>query len=214
MSYDTAVIPPVRAGKVQSSIDFDYSGHEDGESFSAHGSHEWTFDSRTYYKQTGLDIGGDYPYVRQENGHTLEVHTDYEWMASEIHDTPNYTLSIERYGVSHRRGAPNCYYVQNGYYRLDEDFTIVSQSNERAPYVVRESNNDTKVFSPHPLVGESFDSGETAVRAIHSGTVGPSVLGRLHDVLVYDSPEDAIIADTYLSRHDEQGNPTEAPADD
>jgi len=213
MTDNQPIIPPVRAGRVQSSIDFDYSGYKDEESFSAHGVHKWEFDYDAYYQQTGLDLGRDYPYVHQENGHTLEVQTDYTWMRSTLHDKHSYTLSVEQYGISHKRSAPNCYYVQNGSYRLDDNCVVVSQQDERAPYRVRKSDTDIDVRSPRKLIDERFKNGEDAVRAIHSGTVGASVLGKLHEVLVYDSPDDAVTADTYLAREDRTTNTSSATGD-
>lgn len=212
---DATIIPPVRAGEVTSSLDIEYEHEQNGRGgFEAKSVHEWTFDSRQYIRLTGLDLGADYPWVPQENGHTIRIVTDYKWYRSTYHDEPTYTLSMEQYAYRGTTKRDSVYWTRAGYWRLNEDKEVGEPQTERQPYHARETDDeDIPHFGPiRGLTGYVATSGEQLVRQLHSGSVGLTVRQQLRDALEADSPDDAITVGEYQNRH--ESTKVEAVSDD
>jgi hypothetical protein len=219
-----SVIPPVRAGKINSSLDFEYDHHQYGEGgFKATGIHEWTFDFDAYVELTGLDIGADHPWVVQENGHTLRIVTEYQWMYSD-YNGDSYTCNVESKAM---RGSysPEYYFTRAGHYQFDGEMVLEKTVDERQPHIMARDSNEIEHFpiwtvnvdgsqsessitdaSSETSAVESVHSGEEFVRGLHNGVFGPPVRARLHDLLVEDSPTDAVPVHEYgtLGAADEQ----------
>jgi hypothetical protein len=200
-----SVIPPVRAGKINSSLDFEYDHHQYGEGgFKATGVHEWTFDLSAYTELTGLDIGADLPYVEQENGHSLRIVTEYKWMFSDV-GGESYTCNVESKAM---RGSysPEYYFTRAGHYQFDGEKELEKTVDERQPHIMARDSDDIEHFPIWTVNVEDVHSGEEFVRGLHNGVYGPPVRARLHDLLVTDSPPDADTVDVYqtLVAADEQ----------
>jgi len=74
------VRPPVEAGTIESNLTIEWNNwptHK--QRWEATSIHKWNFDVSAYARATGLDIGGDYPHVHQEGGHTLAIVTEMHW---------------------------------------------------------------------------------------------------------------------------------------
>lgn len=207
-----AVIPPVRAGTIEHSIDVEYDHYQGGEGgFEATGEHAWEFDLTAYADLTGMDIGDDYPYVAQENGHTLRITTDYRWRHSTLHDVDNYTLGIETIAWRGTTSYDDIFWTMGGYYDLDEDLEVVKVAEEKQEYRIRDHyDEDVPHHSPHDVGRETFHSGEQFVYALHSGRLGPSPHDQLQRLIEADSPDEAQPVDAF------EGNlqDSPAPADD
>lgn len=80
MPSETTIRPPVTAGNLTSRIKLkhDHSINR-ADQKQATALHEWTFDLWAYSHATGLDLGAEYPWVPQENGHVLAVRRDVTW---------------------------------------------------------------------------------------------------------------------------------------
>jgi len=194
MPYDNAIIPPVRAGTIESSLEFEY----DENGFNAVGEHCWMFDGGAYADRTGLDLGRDYPYVRQENGHTLRIRTEYSWGEYERDGEKRYSLDIEQEAVRGITSIDTVFYTRCGYYRLDSELNITRSGEERQQWRVRERiDKDIPHYDTPDLDGLTVDNGEQLVRGLHNGRWGPTVEKQLHDVIVRDCPDDALSVDEY-----------------
>jgi hypothetical protein len=202
-----SVIPPVRAGKINSSLDFEYDHHQYGEGgFKATGVYEWTFDIDAYVELTGLDIGADNPYVEQTNRHTLRITTDYTWMYSD-YNGDSYTCNVESKAMATKgTPSPTYYFTRAGHYRFDGGKKLEKTVTERQPHVMARDEDEIDHRPIHTVGVESVHSGEEFVRGLHNGVYGPPVRARLHDLLVADSPPDADTVDVYqtLVAADEQ----------
>jgi hypothetical protein len=212
MTDVTAIIPPVRAGTIESCIDFEYDHEDDGYGgFTATGEHTWQFDSRAYHELTGLDLGGDYPWVKQENGHSLRIVTEYRWSHS-TYNGDSYTLTIEEVAYRGSTSRDEVYWTRGGYYRLDENLRVKRVGEERQQYHYRERTDEE---IPHreitDLEGHVAYSGEQFTRKLHSGILGTTLSHRLDDLIQADSPDEAIRPDTYQQNHN---NHEATPADD
>lgn len=202
MPNEEIIIPPVRAGEIESELSFEYDHDRLGDGgFEAVGEHSWTFDWRAYCDHTGLDLGGDYPYVPQENGHTLRIRTEYRWTVSDS----KYTLSIEQKAVRGVTSIDDVFYTRCGYYRLDDELNVVRSKQERQQYRYRErADEDIPHRDVFDLDGVSVDSGEQLVWGLHSGRFGPCIHDQLATLIKYDSPDDAVTPDEYSHATDEQ----------
>lgn len=212
MPHEDSIIPPVRTGEISSELDIEYDHEQCGEGgFEATSVHRWQFDSRQYFNLTDLDLGQNYPYVHQENGHTLRIVTDYRWSHSTYNNEDKYTLSLEQKAVRGSTSIHTTYWTRCGYYRFDEDLSHVRTGEEKQQYRIREGDVDVLHHSPYGLKGHVVASGEQLVRKLHSGILGPPLFDQFHNLLVMDSPDDALTVDEY------QSTPTttsSAPADD
>jgi len=208
------VIPPVQAGTTNSELSFEYDHDQHGVGgFEATSTHAWTFDSRDYHELTDLDIGSDYPYVHQENGHSLRIVTEYDWYHSTFHDEETYTLEMEQWAYRGTTSRKSVYWTRSGSWRLDESLTIGDPQTGRQQYHAREtyaksssdkSDEDDTIphFGPYRgLDGETVTSGPSLVRKLHAGVLGLSVAQQFRDILEADSPDDAIPVSEYKRRH-------------
>jgi len=212
MTDVTAIIPPVRAGTMESTLNIEYDHENNGYGgFTATGEHVWQFDSRAYHEMTGLDLGGNYPYVHQENGHSLRIVTEYTWYHSTYDDEDSYTLSIEEVAYRGTTRRENVYWTKAGYYDLDETLHVERVGQERQQYAYRErSEEDVPHRDVTDLDGHVAYSGEQLVRKLHSGILGTTLAHRLDDLIIADSPDSAIRPDTYQ----QNANTSPSPADD
>jgi hypothetical protein len=210
MPYETAIIPPVRAGWIESELDFEYDHEGEGKGgFEATGVHEWQFDMGAYDDLTGLHIGGDCPYVAQENGHSLRIVTDYKWNHSTYNNEDSYTLSIEEVAYRGTTRQKKVYWTMGGYYELDKNLRVERIGQEPQQYAYRERSDE---HIPHRKVADIKEyvgyTGEQVVRKLHTGVLGPTVCSRLDDLIQADSPDDAIQPETYQQSTD--SSPTSA----
>lgn len=207
MAYDVAIIPPVRTGTIESSIDFEYD-HSNTTCFEATGTLEWNFDLGAYYELTGLDIGGDYPYVSQEGNYPLRIVTEYSWMHSDYNDKESYTLSIEEVAYSGNTRREFIHWTQNGGYDLDENMCVTRTYNDRQQYRYRTADVSVEHRDIPQLEGHIAYDGEQFVRKLHSGVLGPTNGQRLFDLLKADSPDNALTVEQYEGTEPIEQSPT------
>lgn len=208
---DDAIIPPVRAGSIESELTVDY-GDSYGKSFTATGEHNWTFDLFAYADITGLDEGPDYPYVAQANGHTLRIETDYTWNHRVYNGEERNTLSFEEVAYRGTTRRETVYWTRCGYYDLDPSLKVTRVGNERQQYKYRErAEKDIPHKKPYDLSNYTAYDGEQMVRKLHTGVLGPTVGAELAELIEMDSPDHAVRYDEYQHPNTED-SPT--PADD
>jgi hypothetical protein len=199
--HDDTVIPPVAAGTLSSSIELEHKhdiNRDDTKRVTAR--HEWTFDSFAYNYHTGLHLGADYPYVPQENGHTLIVHRDckYNPADAETDDDRWYRLSVEETWRTDARSGPTVHY-SHYHIDVDKDGHIVDFDDEAFRY----NGERNERYDPR-RGGEIFEGSYAGdpmqlVRALHFGTqpFGESVDEQIRYLLEADSPDDAVPAAEY-----------------
>ncbi len=208
---DDAVIPPVRAGTIDEELSFEYNHGDYGKGgFTADGVLAWQFDLGAYADYTGMDIGGEYPYVAQANGHQLRVVTEYTWMYSTYSES--YSLGVEQIAYRGTTTRDDVFWTMGCDYSMDESLTVEGVRQEQQRYRIRESDDEIDHKAPpRDVMGMAFDSGEAFVRALHSGRVGPTVEEQLEACLRRDSPDGATPASTYAAA--ETDSTSEAKAD-
>lgn len=212
MPHEDSIIPPVRAGEINSSLEINYDHEQCGEGgFEATSVHRWQFDSRQYFNLTGLDLGQNYPYVHQENGHALRIVTDYRWSHSTYNGEDKYTLSFEQRAVRGSTNIHTTYWTRCGYYRFDEDLNHTRMGAEKQPYRIRESDVDVDHHLPYDIGDHIAYSGEQLVRKLHSGILGPTLAAQFNLLLEMDSPDDALTVDEYRAPNT---HTTPVPAND
>jgi len=203
-----SVIPPVEAGTINSSIEIEYSASRGDASrgsasqnsepipnvIEATNDYAWQFDSSAYFEHTGLDIGGEYPYVAQENGHTIRVVTDLRVDYYESSSNDPYTVAVEQKAV---RGTTHWEYfwTRNGFYDLNEELEVTNTYQERQPY--RQRNSDIPHYELPNLDRVEFESTEDIVYSILHGRYGSSMKELLQEAIEMDSPDEAIPASQY-----------------
>ena len=184
---EKAVIPPVQAGRVNSSIDINYGSQRD--ICEARSRHEWTFDISAYAKQTGLDIGKNYPYVAQENGHVLAVITEIR-----VAERSNggYTVWVEQEAVRGLTSYREVFWSKSGGYELDENIHLNSLNdifNEKQQYKYREK--DVPQRDVQQLETMSFESIEAFIYHLHNNP-HESIYDTLQEIIEMDSPDHAV----------------------
>lgn len=210
---DETIIPPVRAGTLESSLEIEYDHEQYGKGgFTGTGVHEWTFDGMEYYKLTDVDVSE--AYVPQENGHSLRVVTEYTWMRSEYNGT-SYTLNVETKGM---RGShsPTYYFTRTGHYRIEGDLPaeINRTAHDKQPFRQRESETDH--FDITVLTGHIVEDGETFVRRLHNGEWGNVETPReeIQLLLDYDTPVDALTVEQFKNDVRTESDTAEAQPSD
>jgi len=204
--HDPTVPPPVEAGSVSSSVELEYDHEHLGDGgFEATGTHEWQFDSSAYHEHTGLSLGSNNPNVHQENGHTLRIETAYRFSHSTYGGEDSYTLFIEEIAYRGYHSREKVFWTRGGYYEFDEDFVLTRVEKERQQYPVPERiDYEIPHHSPYIIPEEIYPpQGEDLVYAIHGGQYGAHLDGRVHDLLVHDTPDDAVCVETYKQQCDE-----------
>ena len=183
---EKAVIPPVQAGSVNSSIDINY-GSQRGVC-EARSRHEWTFDINAYAQQTGLDIGKNYPYVAQENGHVLAVVTEIR-----VAERSNggYTVWVEQEAVRGLTSYNDVFWSKSGGYELDETLVVEDIFNEKQQYKYREKDVPQREMKTAPQI--SFESIETFIYHLHNNP-HKSIYDTLQEIIEMDSPDHALKA--------------------
>jgi len=183
---EKAVIPPVQAGSVNSSIDINY-GSQRGVC-EARSRHEWTFDHSAYSQQTGLSIGADHPYVAQENGHVLAVVTEIR-----VAERSNggYMVWLEQEAVRGLTSYNDVFWSANGGYDLDENLAVEDIFNERQQYKYREKEIPQREMKTAPQI--SFESIEAFIYHLHNNP-HESIYETLQEIIEMDSPDHALKA--------------------
>jgi hypothetical protein len=205
---DDTVIPPVEAGQIESSLEFEYDHERYGDGgFEATGEHAWTFDTSAYHAHTGLDIGADLPYVAQANGHTLRIVTEYVWMHSEYNGT-SYSLGVKQTAYRGTTSYDAVYWTRWAHYKLEplndsSELIITRCSDEKQRYRMRESEKDVPHKGALDLTDIAVENSMQFVRDLHNGVWGEEVRDQLQALIVADSPDDARPADTYISTETE-----------
>jgi len=225
---DDTVIPPVSAGTLSSSIETEHKANITRRSDPQKrvvATHEWTFDSQAYAYETGLDLGADYPWVPQGNGHTLCVRRDFTWNPA-VADTDNdtwYTMRVEeRWYTQHRANER----VRHSEYRIevDEDGGITRFDDEAFDFRGGRVERFDPRFSTTVEDGTIFEGAYAGtpmelVRTIHFGqnVYTPTVTEQIQYLLDEDSPDDAVPAREYEytgTYADEQPTPADvAPSE-
>ena len=184
---EKAVIPPVQAGSVNSSIDINY-GSQRGVC-EARSRHEWTFDHSAYAQQTRLDIGKNYPYVAQENGHVLAVVTEIR-----VAERSNggYTVWVEQEAVRGLTSYNDVFWSANGGYDLDENLAVEDIFNERQQYKYREKEIPQRDVLTEGMI--SFNSLEDMIYHLHNNP-HESIYETLSEIIEMDSPDHALKAE-------------------
>ena len=181
---EKAVIPPVQAGSVNSSIDINY-GSQRGVC-EARSRHEWTFDHSAYSQQTGLSIGADHPYVAQENGHVLAVVTEIR-----VAERSNggYMVWVEQEAVRGLTSYNDVFWSANGGYDLDENLAVEDIFNERQQYKYREKEIPQRDVLTEGMI--SFNSLEDMMYHLHNNP-HESIYDTLQEIIEMDSPDHAV----------------------
>jgi len=187
---EKAVIPPVQAGTINSSIDINY-GSQRGVC-EARSRHEWTFDHSAYSQQTGLSIGADHPYVAQENGHVLAVVTEIR-----VAERSNggYTVWVEQEAVRGLTSYREVFWSKSGGYELDENIHLNSLNdifNEKQQYKYREK--DVPQRDVQQLETMSFESIEAFIYHLHHNP-HQSIYETVQEIIEMDSPDHALKAE-------------------
>jgi len=195
-----SIIPPVTAGTINSSLDIEYHGRRESGYTTATSEHAWQFDCGAYAEQTELDLGGDYPYIAQENGHTLRLLT--EITVSERGGDNTYSITIERKAVRGITRHERVFWTACGHYSLayndsDGRYDIDHESQEKQPYRIREYDEDVDHRDIFRRSGSHYESLYAFLNEIHSRPHGESPLTVLAWIIRRDSPDDAISADDY-----------------
>ena len=183
---EKAVIPPVQAGSVNSSIDINY-GSQRGVC-EARSRHEWTFDISAYAQQTRLDIGKNYPYVAQENGHVLAVITEIR-----VAERSNggYTVWVEQEAVRGLTSYNDVFWSKSGGYDLDQDLVVEDTFNEKQQYKYREKDVPQRKLPQYN--GTTFTSIEQMVNKLHNHP-DQYYHDTLQEIIEMDSPDHALKA--------------------
>ena len=183
---EKAVIPPVQAGTINSSIDINYGSQRGVCEALSH--HEWTFDSSAYAQQTGLDIGKNYPYVAQENGHVLAVVTEIR-----VAERSNggYTVWVEQEAVRGLTSYNDVFWSANGGYDLDENLAVEDIFNERQQYKYREKEIPQRDVLTEGMI--SFNSLEDMIYHLHNNP-HQYIYDTLQEIIEMDSPDHALKA--------------------
>ena len=185
---DKTVIPPVTAGTINSSIDFEYAGRRDRGLFEATSELQWTFDGGAYARQTGYDLGADYPYVPQENGHTLRRIIDLR--VDERSDGGHYLWYSET-AVRGLTSTDKTFWTIEGSYTFTENNTVCDSMNDSQPYRIREGNEDVPHYELPQMTG-THDEMEQAVLHIHNEAHRDGIKTILQELINRDCPVDAV----------------------
>lgn len=200
------VIPPVEAGTVNTEIEYEWDrrGYRGDYHLRARARHDWTFDAMAYHQLTGLDIGADYPYVPQENGHTLSVIREFR--ITEGSDG-GYSVRITEKAVRGVTSYDDIFYHNEGSYDVENGYvtyTYVDNGDLGRPSEKDDRNPAASEGTARglPDLGDAYNgsSPRQFVRNYHHGEVigVPSVEDQLRDVIEMDSSDDAVHAEDLM----------------
>jgi len=192
-----SIIPPVAAGTISSCLDIEPSSRRENTYMTATSEHEWQFDLDGYAAVTGLDIGGDYPYVAQENGHSLRLITEMDVREQ----ADGFAIHIERKAVRGTTSYTSVFWTAGAHYDVvrndDGTLRINRESQESQPYRIRASDTEVEHRDIFRHSGKFFDSLYDLLNEIHSRPHGNSPVTELQRMIDRDSAADAIPADEY-----------------
>ena len=189
MTDNQTVIPPVTAGTINSSIDFEYAGRRDRGIFEATSELHWTFDGGAYAAQTEYDLGADYPWVPQENGHTLRRVIDLR--VDERNDGGYYLWYSEK-AVRGHTSVDTTFWTIEGSYTLTENKTVCDAMNDDQPYRVQKYSDDEVPHYELPQLTTTYDEMEQPVLEIHNEQHRDGWKAIIQEMINRDCPGDAV----------------------
>jgi len=193
---EKTVIPPATAGTINSSIDFEYAGRRDRGLFEATSELQWTFDGGAYARQTDYDLGADFPYVPQENGHKLRRVIDMR--VEERNDGGHYLWYFEK-AVRGLTSIDTTFWTIEGSYTFTENNTVSEAMNDRQPYRLRESDKEVPHYELPQLTG-TYEDMEQPVLGIHNENHRDGIKAIIQEMINRDCPVDAVpINETHVS---------------
>ncbi len=191
---DKTVIPPVTTGTINSSIDFEYAGRRDRGIFEATSELQWQFDGGAYARQSDYDLGANYPWVPQENGHTLRRIIE---MRVQENSDGGYYLWYAETAVRGLTSTDKTFWTIEGSYTLTENNTVCDRMSDRQPHRYRDT--DTPHYELPQMTG-TYDEMEQAVLHIHNEQHRDGIKAILQEIINRDCPADAVpINDSHVA---------------